>query len=328
MNKVLVTGGNGFLGANLVHDLHENGYNIRIIVRQGADLSALSGIPCEVMFGNIDNKEDIQKVISGCDLVIHAACITGQWSISFEEYERVNFTATKYIADTCLELGVKRLIYVSTANTMGPGSKSIPGNELSGFTLFKANSGYINSKYLAQQYVIEMVAAKGLQAVVVNPTFMIGPMDTKPSSGKLMLYGVSSRVVFYPSGGKNFVYIKDVSKGIINAITKGKNGDCYLLAGHNLTYKEFFQLVNTTANKNKFMVRLPRFLLMFAGRVGSVIGGITGKGGKLNYTASYLLCLDNYYSGKKAERELAIQYTPMEQAVTNALDWFKQNNYY
>lgn len=328
MKKVLVTGANGFLGANLLHDLQDEGYEIRIIVRKGADLASIAGIPCEVVYGNIDKKEDIEMAISGCDVVIHAACITAQWSISFEEYERVNFTATKFIANACLQCGGKRLIYVSTANTMGPGSKQMPGSELSGFTLFRANSGYINSKYLAQQYVIEMAGAKGLDAVVVNPTFMIGPLDMKPSSGKLMLYGLRRKVLLYPPGGKNFVYIKDVSRGIINAITKGKTGDCYLLAGHNLSYKEFFQLVNATAQRKTVMVRLPKILLMLAGQLGSLMSKLTRKSGKLSYSSSYMLCLDNYYTGKKAERELALSYTPMEQAVSTALDWFKQNNYY
>lgn len=326
--KVLVTGANGFLGTNLVHDLHLQGYDIRIIVRKGADLRSLQGVPCEVVYGNIDNQQDVLAAVEGCGVVLHAACITGQWSIPFEEYERVNFTATKYIADACLQLGVKRLVYVSTANTMAPGSKAAPGSELGGFTLFRANSGYINSKYLAQQYVLEMVAGKGLPAVVVNPTFMIGPMDVKPSSGKLLLYGLRGSVVFYPSGGKNFVYIKDVSRGIINAITKGKAGDCYLLAGHNLSYREFFRLVQASAGKRKLLVPIPRFALMLAGRAGSLIGKITRRSGKLSYTSSFLLCLGNYYTGKKSERDLELEYTPMEVAVGSALQWFKQNNYY
>jgi dihydroflavonol-4-reductase len=328
MKKVLVTGANGFLGSNLVAQLNEEGYEVRVIVRKNADTKSIAGMPCEIMYGNIDNKDDVHRVIDGCDVVIHAACITDQWSISFEEYERVNFMATKYIADACLQLGVKRLVYVSTANTMGPGSKEVPGNELSGFTLFKANSGYINSKYLTQQYVLEHAALKKLPAVVVNPTFMIGPNDVKPSSGKLMLFCMGKKVLFYPPGGKNFVYIKDVCTGIINAIDKGKIGECYLLAGHNLTYKEFFTLVSDTAGEKKTMVQLPGFILKLAGRAGSLIERIGRKTGRLNYTSSYLLCLDNYYSGKKAERELAISYTPIEHAVKDALGWFKANNYY
>jgi dihydroflavonol-4-reductase len=327
MKKVLVTGANGFLGSNLVAQLNEEGYDVRVIVRPNADMKSIANKACEVVYGNIVNKEDVHRAIDGCDIVIHAACITDQWSISFEEYERVNFTATKYIADACLDLGVKRLVYVSTANTMGPGSKETPGNELSGFTLFKANSGYIYSKYLAQQYVLEQTATRKLQAVVVNPTFMIGPNDIKPSSGKLMLYCLNRKFLFYPPGGKNFVYIKDVCKGIINAIDKGRVGECYLLAGHNLTYKEFFSIVSNTSAEKKRMVQLPGFMLKLAGRTGSLIEAIRRKGGRMNYTSSYLLCLDNYYSGKKAERELAITYTPIEDAVEDALNWFKTNNY-
>lgn len=328
MKKVLVTGANGFLGSNLVTRLNEEGYNVRVIVRKNADIKSIEGKSCEVVFGNVDNKDDVRRAIEGCDIVIHAACITDQWSISFDEYERVNFTATKYIADACLELGVKKLVYVSTANTMGPGSKHTPGNELSGFTLFKANSGYINSKYLAQQYVLEQTAMKKLPAVVVNPTFMIGPNDVKPSSGKLMLYCMGKKILFYPPGGKNFVYIKDVCSGIVNAIDKGKVGECYLLAGHNLTYKEFFKLVSDTSGEKKRFIQLPGFILKLAGRTGSIIEHIRRKSGRLNYTSSFLLCLDNYYTGKKAERELAISFTPMEHAVKDALDWFKTNNYY
>ncbi len=328
MKKVLVTGANGFLGANLVAQLNEEGYDVRVIVRKNADMKSLEGRSYEVMYGNIDHKEDVHRAIEGCDVVIHAACITDQWSISFDEYERVNFTATKYIADACLELGVKRLVYVSTANTMGPGSKRTPGNELSGFTLFKANSGYINSKYLAQQYVLEQTVLKKLPAVVVNPTFMIGPNDVRPSSGKLILYCMGKKVLFYPPGGKNFVYIKDVCRGILNAIYKGKVGECYLLAGHNLTHKEFFKLVSDTSGEKKMFVQLPGFILKLAGRTGSVIERVRSKSGRMNYTSSFLLCLDNYYSGKKAERELAVSYTPMEHAVKGALDWFKTNNYY
>lgn len=326
MKKVLVTGASGFLGSNLIRELYRQGYDVKIIVRQHASLKGIADVPCEVFYGNIDNQWDVRQAIAGCSIVVHAACITDQWAV-FEEYERVNFLATKYIADACLEQKVERLIYVSTANTMGPGNKQEPGTELSGFTLFNANSGYINSKYLAQQYVLEQVEKSKLPAVVVNPTFMIGPYDIKPSSGKLMLYSLGKKVLFYPPGGKNFVYIQDVCRGIINAINNGKLGDCYLLAGHNLSYKEFFSMISRISKERKLMIQLPAFVLKLAGRLGSVVGTIIRKPVKLNYTAAYLICLENYYSGRKSEQELELKYTSMEGAVTSALTWFKENNY-
>jgi dihydroflavonol-4-reductase len=324
MKKVLITGANGFLGSNLTRELFRMGYEIKIMVRPAADMKGIADIPCEVFFGHIDNSEHVHEAIKGCDIVIHAACITEQWGISFAEYEKTNFTATQHITAACLAHQVEKFIYVSTANTIGPGNKANPGNELNGFTLFNANSGYINSKYLAQQYVLEQVAARQLPGIVVNPTFMIGPNDVKPSSGKLILYGLKHRLLFYPPGGKNFVHIKDVCRGIINAIERGKMGDCYLLAGQNLTYGEFFRLLKKISGKRQLMIRIPRFVL----KIGGMIGSMPGISGKLNYSTAYMLCLDNYYSGKKSERELQLHYTPVETAVSGALTWFKENNYF
>jgi dihydroflavonol-4-reductase len=327
MKKILITGANGFLGSNLARELFRLGYEIKILVRPGADLKGLSNIPCEIYSGHIDNPEQVSKAVEQCNMVIHAASITSQWGISFEEYEKVNFTGTKNIVEACLQHKIEKLIYVSTANTIEPGTKSNPGTELNGFSLFKANSDYINTKYLAQQYVLEQTQARQLPAVIVNPTFIIGPLDIKPSSGKLLLYGLKKKVLFYPPGGKNFVYINDVCQGIINALTIGKTGNCYLLAGHNLTYQEFFGLLNCIAKEKKLMIKIPAILLKLVGLVGTAKAILTGKPGKLTYTSAYMLSLDNYYSGKKAEKELGITYTPMETAIANALDWFKANNY-
>lgn len=323
MKKVLITGASGFLGSNLTRELYRMGYDIRIIVRPSANLKGIADIPCDVFFGHIDNSEHVLEAMKGCDIVIHAACITEQWGVSFAEYEKANFTATQHITAACLAHKVEKFIYVSTANTIGPGDKHHPGNELNGFTLFNANSGYINSKYLAQQYVLEQVAASQLPGIVVNPTFMIGPNDVKPSSGKLILYGLKHRLLFYPPGGKNFVHIKDVCRGIINAIEKGKMGDCYLLAGQNLSYGEFFRLLKKISGKRQLLVPIPRFVL----KIGGMIGSLPGISGKLNYSTAYMLCLDNYYTGKKSERELQLHYTPVEAAVSGAFTWFKENNY-
>ncbi|MGN7824682.1 NAD-dependent epimerase/dehydratase family protein [Chitinophaga sp. 22536] len=328
MKTVLVTGANGFLGSNLTRELYRQGYDIKAMIRPTADLKGIADIPCEVYYGHIDNPDDVMAAVAGCSIVVHAACITDQWDIPFEEYERINYTSTRYIVEACIRHKVERFIYVSTANTIGPGSRLHPGSELNGFTLFNANSGYINTKYLAQQYVLEQVAASRLPGVVVNPTFMLGPCDVKPSSGKLLLYGLGKKVLFYPPGGKNFVHIQDVCRGIINAIIYGKTGDCYLLAGHNLSYREFFALVNRVAGEKKLMVRIPKVALKIGGMAGSLLQRFTRFHSKLNYTSAYLLCIDNYYSGKKSERELQVRYTPIEDAVSGAFNWFRENNYF
>ncbi|MBO9563206.1 MAG: NAD-dependent epimerase/dehydratase family protein [Niastella sp.] len=328
MKKILITGANGFLGSNLTRELFRHGYEIKLLVRPGANLKGLDDIPADIYFGHIDNAAQVSEAVAGCSIVIHAASITDQWGIGFAEYERINFTATQYMVEASLQHHIEKFIYVSTANTIEPGSKENPGTELNGFSLFKANSGYINTKYLAQQYVLEQVQARQLPAIVVNPTFIIGPNDSKPSSGKLLLYGLNKRLLFYPPGGKNFVYIHDVCHGIVSTLTKGQTGSCYLLAGHNLTYREFFSLLNKIARQKKIMIRIPAPVLKLAGMIGTLKAAITRRPGKLTWSAAWLLSLDNYYSGQKAARELEIHYTPIETAISKALNWFKENHYY
>lgn len=328
MNKVLITGANGFLGSNLTRELYRTGYEVKIMVRPSADLKGISDIPCEIFYGHIDNRDDVDNAVKGCQVVIHTACITGQWAISFADYERINYLGTKNVTEACIREGVRKLIYVSTANTIGPGVKQQPGTELNGFSLFPANSGYINSKYLAQQHVLEQVAQCRLPAVIVNPTFMIGPNDVKPSSGQLLLHGVKKKWLWCPPGGKNFVHIQDVCRGIINAIDKGRVGDCYLLAGENMSYREFFALLKKITGDKKILVGMPAFVIRTAGMIGSAWQRMTGRPQKLNYSTAYMLCLDNYYTGRKSERELQIRYTPIEDALRHALIWFKENNYF
>lgn len=328
MEKILVTGASGFLGANLVKRLHDKGYSVRIIVRKNANIAHVAAYAHEVVYGNIDDAASIESAVAGCDYVVHSASITEQFGVSFEMYERINVHATRLIANACILHNIKKLVYVSTANTIAPGKKDIPGTELNGFSLFKADSGYINSKYLAQQYVLEEVERGKLNAVVVNPTFMIGPNDTKPSSGQIILYAWGKKLLFYPPGGKNFVHINDVCTGIISAITQGKKGDCYLLAGYNLTYKEFFSILHESTGQRAVMIKIPGAILKIAGAFGSFRERFTKKPVRLNKSGAFMLCLDNYYSGKKAERELGVSYTSIEVSVQEACDWFSENGYF
>ena len=123
------------------------------------------------------------------------------------------------------------------------------------------------------------------------------------------------------------MHIQDVCRGIINAITHGRIGDCYLLAGENLSYREFFRLLNHIARERRIMIPIPAFILKLGGMAGSLIQRLTRSPMKLNNTSACLLCLNNYYTGKKSERELHLAYTPVEDAITGAFHWFKEKNY-
>lgn len=325
MEKILFTGANGFLGNNLVRHFYQLGYKVRAMLRPSASKNGISDLPCEFFYGHIDNQHDVQKAVSGCDWVVHTAAVTDQWTTDEDVYEKINVKATIHLAEACLKASVKRMVYVSTANVFGPGTLEEPGTELSGFTLFKADSSYINTKYLAQQYLLEMAESKKLPVVLVNPCFMIGPNDHKPSSGALLLHAFRKRILFYPPGGKNFVYIQDVCKGIQKALNIGRIGHCYLLAGENMSYKKFFQLVKEQCGRKCIFIRLPQSLLQVAAWIAPLCQKLFGSKWRLTSSVIYLSRLKAYYSGEKAETEWNLEPTPIREAIKHTIHWFREN---
>lgn len=325
--KVLVTGANGLLGANLVRELIRAGKKVKAFVRPTANLKGLKDVPCEIFHGDILSAENISEAMADCDEIIHAASTTSVMPVEFEFYKRINFAATENVVRAVLHQGNKRLVYVSTANAFGPGSKENPGSELSPFSLHRYGSGYINSKYMAQQYVLENVEKLGLNAVVVNPTFIIGPYDFKPSSGQIILHGLKRGVQWCPPGGKNFVYVRDVSLGIERALQSGRKGQCYLLAGENLTYKEFFSLLNRVAGRSRLQITIPKSILYTGGALAEIWSKFSEQNLAFNRTNTRLLCLDNYYTGDKAKNEFNVETTPIIKGIEEALNWFKKENY-
>jgi dihydroflavonol-4-reductase len=325
--KVLVTGANGFLGVNLVRELIRTGVSVKAFVRHTSNLKGLHDVPCQICRGDITNYEDLHKALIDCDAVVHAASTTSVLPLDFAFFERTNVDSTKNVVQAVLSQGNKRLVHISTAAVFGPGTKEHPGTETSPFTLGEYNSGYIASKLLAQEHVLKAVRNQHLNAVVINPTFMVGPYDVKPSSGKLILYGLQRGVQWCPAGGKNFVHVRDVASAIVRVLTKGVQGECFLIAGENLTYKEFFSKLNAISNRRRFQVVLPGIVFRSAGSVVEIWNQISGHKKPFTRSNAQLLTLDNYYSGEKAIRELGTRPSAIEDAIAEALQWFKQENY-
>ena len=325
--KVLVTGANGLLGVNLIRELVQSGVEVKAFVRPGANLKVLEDVECDVYRGNILSFDDIYDALRDCDAVIHAASTTSVLPIEFEFYKKVNVDSTKNVVQAVRRQGNKRLVYVSTANAFDPGPKENPGTELSPFTLGHYNSGYINSKYMAQQYVLQQVGTHQLDAVVVNPNFIIGPYDAKPSSGKIILFGLKRGLQWCPPGGRNFIHAQDVARGIHSALKVGRKGQCYLLGGENLTYHEFFTQLNLISGRKRRLIVLPKQIVHVAGALVGMWNRFTGQTFPFNKANAYLLTLDNYYSNEKARIELDLKTTPVRDAIEQALAWFKKENY-
>lgn len=327
MEKVLVTGANGFLGANVVRKLSANGFLVKAMVRKGSSILSLKDAKYEVFDGEITNTKDVLEAVSDCDYVIHSAAQTSQYPSNLEAYTKVNIEATKFLIEASKQANIRRFIFISTANCFTNGSIKNPGTESSGFMPWVEGSGYAYSKYLAQEEVLREVKENGFPAIVVNPTFMIGPYDSKPSSGKLLLYALKNRILFYPPGGKSFVDVNNAAEAISNALYDGIVGECYLLAGENLTYKRFFTEVGNLSGKRKILIPIPKFFLLAIGKLTDTFQRYFSLPLPLNSTNARLLGLDNYFSNQKAQTKLSLKKTEIEKSIKLALNWFNQNNY-
>jgi dihydroflavonol-4-reductase len=175
--------------------------------------------------------------------------------------------------------------------------------------------------------VLNEVKENNFPAIVVAPTFIIGPRDAKISSGKLLMHGINKRVVFYPPGGKSIVDVDYAAEAIVNSTKMGKIGESYLLSGENLTYKQIFKKISKHSDKKTLLLQIPKWFLISIAHIFSSIEIIFRVPLALNKTNQRLLRLDNYFSNKKAVEQLGLNETNAEHAIDKSIQWFKQNKY-
>lgn len=325
--KVLLTGATGLLGSNLVRKLAQAGFEVRAIVRESSNLSLLKNTDTEIVTGDLLNPQDLRRALQNCRVVIHAAAHATQWPTGYEHYRQTNVEATRLLLQESKKAGTEHFIYVGSANAFGPGTKKDPGDENTPFTAGQFLSGYMRSKYEAQMLVTDFVNDYGFPAVIVNPTFMLGKFDLKPGSGQLIRMALNKLLMPCPAGGKNFVHVDDVTAGIVQAISLGKPGECYLLGHENLSYREFFKKMKAVCGHPRHLIPVPRPLIKAAGHAGSCYEKISRRAVALNSINAPLLSGNNYYSAQKAIRELHLPQTQIEQAIADAVEWFETNGY-
>jgi len=267
MKRVFVTGITGFLGANVLLKLLKDGYFVIALVRKKDNYLGEENENLQLIEGDLFT--DISSFLKDVDYFIHIAAETNQNLLNYEDYKKINYEATVHLFSQSVACGVKKFLFVSTANTLGFGNLEQLGNEEIRQQYPFNQSFYAKSKLETENYLLQNNDLT--QVIILNPTFMIGAYDTKPSSGKIIFWGWKKKIIFYPKGGKNFVHAEDVADGILKAIEQGKNGEKYILANENLKYKEFFQKLNSLTNQKPIMIPIPDFILILIGFAGDFL---------------------------------------------------------
>jgi dihydroflavonol-4-reductase len=325
--KVFVTGGDGMLGANLVRELLMNDYGVRAMVLPDSVSPALSGLDVELVEGNILHAEGLWQKLRGCEVVIHTAASTAVHPRRSSMTRMTNTAGTANMLNAAKKAGVRRFIHVGSASSFGHGCMLHPGNELTPYCGNRYGLDYIDSKYLAQNLVLDK-AKNGMDALVVNPTYMIGMFDNGFGSNRLIWEALLGRLPVVPSGGKCFVHVKDVAAGITNAITLGKTGECYILGNENMSYSSFLNLVCAQGGIKAPRIKVPGPVAVGYAALMETSCYFVRKKPTLTIALARLASDGQYYSPAKAVNELKLPQTPIAEAVVDAITYFTQSGIY
>jgi len=332
--RVLVTGANGFLGRHLVAELLRRGYPVRALVRPGSPASPalppLQDLPIEVVefdLAHVARRAEMVEVIAGCEAIIHAAALAQVNPARSRAVRAANLGGTEQAIALAHAGRVGRFVYMGTANVFGFGTKARPGDETRPYAGRRYGLDYMDSKRAATDRVLAAVAREQLPAVLVHPTFMLGPGDAKPTSGALILGLRAGRLPGYPPGGKNYVHVRDVAVATINALTQGRVGESYILGNVNTSYKEAFGLIAGVLG-----VAPPRWPVLppLASLYGTLCdwrAALTGRPAPVNAAMAAVANDGHYFTAQKARTELGLPQTPITQAVAEAFDWFLTHGY-
>lgn len=321
--KVLITGASGLLGNHITRLLLSGGHQVRAMIENEKANHGLDALPLEKIICDIRDPLQVHGCLRGMDVLIHAAADTSVWPSHSEKVYDINVRGTENLIDEAILSNIKRFVYVSSACAFGWGSMQSPGTENTGYRRFNYRIQYYDTKLQAQQAILKAVRERNLPAIIVNPTFMVGPFDYKMNAARLVHSIINRKFPGYPPGGRNFVHAKDVAGAIYNAMESGNIGECYILGNQNLSYRDFFKTVAEASGQKVPMLPIPAILVCLTGLIQSFIATLSGIPPKLGFNMARGACQNAFYSSEKAIEQLHLSRTPISLAVQETIEWLK-----
>jgi dihydroflavonol-4-reductase len=318
--KCFVTGGTGFVGANLIRLLLQQGYEVRALVRSQSSLDNLKSLEIEIVTGDL-NSSNLAQQMSGCQVLFHVAAQYSLWQSDRDLLYRSNVLGTCNILQCARQAGIERTVYTSSVAAIGVKQNGV-ADETYQSPVDQLVGNYKKSKYYAEQEAIKAVQ-QGQDIVIVNPSTPIGALDLKPTpTGEIIVRFLQRQMPFYVDTGLNLIDVQDVAQGHILALTKGKTGDRYILGNQNVTFKQLLakleQITDISAPKYTIPYRIPysfawleeNVLTKFGRQPTVALDGVRMSQQKM------------FYDPSKAVRELGLPQSDINLALTEAVNWF------
>ncbi|MBK1989643.1 NAD-dependent epimerase/dehydratase family protein [Sphaerospermopsis aphanizomenoides BCCUSP55] len=324
--RAFVTGGTGFVGSHVVRSLLESGYKVTALVRPSSNLGNLRNLEIDIVKGDL-NDTHIWKQMQGCNYLFHVAAHYSLWQKDRELLYRHNVEGTRNLLAAAQKAGIERTVYTSSVAAIGVGKRGKVVDETYQSSVEKLVGDYKKSKFLAEQVAIA-AAKQGQDIVIVNPSSPIGSMDIKPTpTGDIILRFLRRQMPAYVDTGLNFIDVRDVAKGHLLALEKGKTGDRYILGNQNLSLKQLLEILSDITSLPAPQVSVPAFLPLSVAWIEEKILAPLGKTPTVPIDGVRMAQQPMYYDASKAIRELSLPQSSLKVALKDAVDWFVSNGY-
>jgi dihydroflavonol-4-reductase len=328
-----VTGASGFIGANLVHELVARGHRVKALLRDRSDTRGLAGVEFERVLGDLSDRELLQTAMRGCDWCFHVAASYHLWLRDYAPMYAANVAGTRNVIEAASAAGCSRIVYTSTVGCIGlpkeVNGQVTPTDETAPASEAQMSNHYKRSKWQAERVAVEL-ARKGLPVVIVNPSAPVGPRDVKPTpTGQVIVDFLNRAMPAFLDTGLNLVHVHDVAVGHILAAEKGRLGERYIL-GHaegNWTMKEIFTRLAGITGVTAPRARIPYWVALTAAYANEALAAITGRSPKAPLAGVRMARCKMFFNPAKAIGELGLPQTSPQQALADAVDWFRANGY-
>jgi dihydroflavonol-4-reductase len=325
MTRVVVTGASGLLGGNLAAELRAEGHEVIATRRAGTRVAHLEDLGLVWRDADLGSRDALTRAFEGAEAVFHCAAAVSIKREVTAEMTAVNVTGTANVIEAAIAAGVPRLVHTSSVVAVGLTTDGRPCDETATWN-FEAQ-GMLDAYAITKRRAEDVVhaARDRLDAVIVNPTYMFGPRDARPSSGRLIVDVARRRVPGWTPGHNNFVDVRDVARGMIAAWRRGRRGERYILAGHDMSYRDVMREIARVAGVAPPRLGVPRPLAWALGQWGDLVERRGGEPLVNSVQLRYAFSDRFRFRSEKAATELGYQVSPLEPAIRDAIAWFRAN---